>query len=304
VREFTREDNRTLQVAEGFRQFLLQHRPPTSPRADWSEAQYTAAAKKKRARASRLIESFRHWCGSLEGVALLDVCCGDGSNCLALDEQPVKMVVGIDLELPLFASTPRGEQVRMLASRIGQASVSPPQGHRHFAQMDATALGFADGTFDVLMSRSATEHIRPIDRALGEMVRVVCDGGLIYLGIDPYFWLRGCHKRGVVDIPWAHARLSLAEFRRFVVAHEGAQVALERCRRLETLNRFTVAEWRRRIEQMGCEILEWRQLWSSLGEEVMARHPDVLDTLLPGVTEQDLLCERIEVWLRKRSGHV
>ena len=212
------------------------------------------------------------------------------------------MIVGVDLELPLFAPTPRGEQVRTLASRIGQASVSPPQGHRHFARMDATALGFADGAFDVLMSRSATEHIRPIDRALGEMRRVVRNGGLIYLAIDPYYWLRGCHKRGVVDIPWAHARLSLAEFRRFVVAHEGEQVALERCRRLETLNRFTVAEWKRRIEQMGCEILEWRQLWSSLGEEVMARHPDVLETLLPGVTEQDLLCERLEVWLRK-TGH-
>lgn len=301
MKEFTRDDGRLLQVVEGFRQSMLTYREPTSPRADWTEEQYLASAAKKRKRASRLIESFQRWFGPLDGVALLDVACGDGSNCLVLNEQPARIVVGIDLELPLFASSERGEQTRRLAAQIGQVSnpASPPEVPVRFAQVDATSLGFVDGAFDVLMSRSATEHIRPIERALREMVRVVRDGGLIYIGIDPYYWVRGCHKRGVVDIPWAHARLTLEEYRRFVVADEGEKAAARRCQRLETLNRFTVGEWRQLIEDMGCEVLVWEERPSAVGAQVLAQYPDILETLLPGVTQQDLLCERIEVWLRK-----
>jgi hypothetical protein len=66
------------------------------------------------------------------------------------------------------------------------------------------------------------------------------------------------------------------------------------------LNRFTVRQWRKRIEQMSCEILAWEERPSAIGDQVLAQHPQVLETLLPGVTKQDLLCERIEVWLKKR----
>jgi ubiquinone/menaquinone biosynthesis C-methylase UbiE len=227
VREFVRDDGRTVQVVEGFRQFLLTYREATTPRADWTADQYVSAAAKKRKRASRLVESFRRWLGPLDGAAFLDVACGDGSNCLVLSEQKARIVVGIDLELPLLASTEKGDRTRKLAAKIepGSNPVSLPNGRVSFLQMDATALGFVDGTFDVLMSRSATEHIRPIEVALREMARVVRADGLIYIAIDPYYWLRGCHKRGVVDIPWAHARLTLEEYRRFVADDRGEQVA-------------------------------------------------------------------------------
>src|SRR2546422_10922411 len=80
------------------------------------------------------------------------------------------------------------------------------------------------------------------------MARVVRTGGVIHLRIDPYFWLRGCHKRGLVDIPWAHARLSLEDFRRFVAESEGTAMAATRCARLQTLNRLTLGQWRAVIE--------------------------------------------------------
>jgi SAM-dependent methyltransferase len=298
---FMREDGRAVPVVEGFRQFLLSYRPPVTPKAEWTREQYAAAAVKKRHRAARLVESFRHWLGPLEDVALLDVGCGDGSNCLVLGEEPLRRVVGVDLELPLFAADEKGNRTRNLAADIqAKAAVAANSHPVHFLRMDATRLGFEDGTFDVLMSRSAMEHIRPIEPALREMARVVRPGGLIYLGIDPFYWLRGCHKRGVVDIPWAHARLTLAEYRRFVLATEGEKAAERRSRRLETLNRFTVRQWRQLIDQMDCEVLAFAERPSTLGEQILAEHPEVLETLLPEVTQQDLLCERIEVWLRKK----
>jgi SAM-dependent methyltransferase len=169
-----------------------------------------------------------------------------------------------------------------------------------FVDMDATRLGFLPESFDVVMSRSAAEHIQPIERALGEILRVVRPGGLVYLGIDPFFWLRGCHKRGVVDVPFAHARLSLEDYRRFVAEREGEEVADKRRRRLLTLNRFSVGQWRRTIESVPWEVLDWKERPSDLGATVLEENPDVLDSLLPGVEERDLLTERIEVWLRRR----
>src|SRR5439155_162224 len=107
-------------------------------------------------------------------------------------------------------------------------------GARHasvrFIRADAATLPFPGGSFDVLLSRSALEHIVPVERALAEMSRVVRPGGVIRHAVDPYYWLRGCHKRGLVDIPWAHARLSLEDFDRFVTEREGAAVAAQRHR--------------------------------------------------------------------------
>jgi ubiquinone/menaquinone biosynthesis C-methylase UbiE len=165
--------------------------------------------------------------------------------------------------------------------------------------MDATAMSFQDGTFDIVISRSAMEHFTPVEGALSEMVRVVRPGGIVYLGIDPFFWIRGCHKRGVVDLPWAHARLSLDDYRRFVAETEGEALADERRLRLETLNRLTIRQWRSMMEDTGCEILEWVTDPSPLGKSMLVERPEIEQTLLPGVDREDLLSERVSVVLRK-----
>jgi len=259
--------------------------------------------------------------------------CGDAVNCLLLGFEPVSEAVGIDLSLALFAPEEAGEQRRALVCEVLQmegarghvqpsaiATVKYEQGFsseggdsaqtiRHvlaglpvrLAQMDATRLDFPDESFDWLLSRSAMEHIRPAKAALEEMARVVRPGGLVYLSIDPFFWVRGCHKRGVVDIPFAHARLTLADYRRFVCESEGDSMVEKRYRRLETLNRFTLRQWRESIEDQPWDILDWNEEHSRIGEQVLEQYPDILETLLAGVEQRDLVHERIRVWMRKRS---
>ena len=308
MRTFFRSDGRPLAVIEGFRERVLSYRASVSPRAGWSDEQFAASAKTKQKRFRRLRESFARWNTTLDGARVLDVGCGDGANCILLSEEPVRLAVGLDLHLPLFAPDDEGQRARTLMGRIagGAAerahSAAAVLSDRQvcFVQMDATRLGFRPESFDVVMSRSAAEHIQPIERALGEIEHAVRPGGLIYLGIDPFFWLRGCHKRGVVDIPFAHARLSLEEYRRFVEESEGEAAAVQRSRRLTTLNRLTVRQWHRRIESMSCEILDWQERPSELGAAVLSESPEILKTLLPGVEERDVRTERIEAWLRKR----
>ncbi|HSD28258.1 MAG TPA: class I SAM-dependent methyltransferase [Vicinamibacteria bacterium] len=302
---FLRGDGRALTVVEGFRERVLSYRPSVSPTAGWTEEQLTASAEKKRRRFERMHSTLEGWFGPLDGARVLDVGCGDGANCVLLAAEAVRLAVGLDLRLRLFAPDGEGEVVRRLIERVDAAATRSGRAaasHRpaRFVNMDATRLGFRPDSFDLVISRSAAEHIQPIERALHETCRVVRPGGLVYLSIDPFFWLRGCHKRGVVDLPFAHARLSLPEYRRFVAETEGEARAAKRAGRLATLNRFTVSDWRRSIESHAWEVLGWTERPSELGAAILRENPEIMDTLLPGVEERDLLTERIDVWLRRR----
>src|SRR5437867_4394987 len=246
---FVRDDGLPLRVVAGFRDRVLAYRPSVTPRPHWTPEQYARAAEKKLDRARRLIAEIGKRYDRLDGADVLDVGCGDGINCLVLASAAGR-AVGVDLRLPLFEPDETGGQARRLSrlvlERLDAASrlAALPRLPARFARADATRLAFPDDTFDVLLSRSAMEHVAPVELALAEMARVVRPGGVIHHSVDPYFWLRGCHKRGLVDIPWAHARLSLEDFDRFVTEREGAAVAAQRRGRLQTLNRLTLAEWR------------------------------------------------------------
>src|SRR5262249_41000503 len=161
---------------------------------------------------------FSRWGGDITGAQVLELGCGAGIDSLLFALQPVRRVVGIDLHLPLFESgdgeRQRGERARRLTRQVlRELNLEEPIEELlerlpvQFEVMDATRMPYPDGSFDFLFSRAAMEHILPIDKALAEMARVVRFGGLIHHSIDPYFWVRGCHRSGLVDIPWAHARL-------------------------------------------------------------------------------------------------
>jgi SAM-dependent methyltransferase len=296
LKVFQLSDGVSLPIVDGFRQRILSYRTSVTPKENWTGADFQAAAAKKQQRFKRLLNDTRKWLPSLKGKNVLDVGCGDASNSLQFALHPVGAAVGIDLSLPLLARDDKGEQTRSLAREIvGELFPAPLR----LLQMDATRMGFGDASFDLVISRSAMEHITPIEAVLDEVRRVTRPGGLIYLGIDPFYWVRGCHKRGLVDIPFAHARMSLDDFSHFVEFHEGSAIAAKRRRRLETLNRLTIAQWRAKIEAMACEILVWRNKDSDIGATVLEQFPEILNTLLPGLSPADLLCERIEVWLRR-----
>ena len=309
MKTFTRDDGRVLSVVEGYRNRVLSQRPGYTPRPDWGNEQYAAAAKKKVKRTRALLDEFARWGGRIEGARVLDVACGDGINCLLIGLQPVQEVVGIDLELPLLEPVARFERARRMAAEVctevgveGEIDEILGRLPVRLLKMDATAIQFGDDGFDLLISRSAIEHIMPVGRSLAEMARVVPPGGLVHLSTDPYFSPQGCHKTGVVDIPFAHARLSLKEYRRFVTESEGENLARERCQRLETLNPFTIRQWREMIEVNPFEILEWCEEPSSIAETLLAEYPEVTHTMLEGVDHHDLIHARLKMWLRKRRG--
>jgi len=278
------------------------------PKLGWSDEDYSAAADRKLGGSHKICSEFLQWGGTLDGAQVLEVGCGSGIDVLLVGLYPVRSVVGIDLELPLFEPGERGERTRGLArevlekrqlrDHVREVLESRPI---RFAIMDATLMGFPDDSFDFLWSRAAMLEIMPLEKALTEMARVVRPGGLIYHNIHPYFWIRGCYKTGLVDIPWAHARLSPAEFRRFATESEGEATAIRRCQGLKTLNQFTLRQWRKMIGAGPFEILEWKEDRCSFAERLLEEHPDAKDSLLEGVEPRDLIHGGIKVWLRKKD---
>lgn len=300
------EDGRRIRVIKGFRLEGKGYRSAVTPRANWEAAGYVEAAAKKLRRFTDLRGEIRRWRGTVEGAHILEVGCGDSISCLLLAQAGAGSVDGIDLYLPLEDQSEKGDQIRRLAacvleqSGINQA-LEPVLAALplRLQVMDARRMSFADGSFDLLLSRSAMEHIMPIETALEEMIRVVRPGGLIHHSVDPFYWLRGCHKRGVTDIPWAHARLSDADFHRFVSQQESPEKADKRLMRIQTLNRYSLRRWREILTRGPVDVMDYRGEPNKWSVQTLAQHRDALETMLPGLEELDLVTGRINVWLRR-----
>jgi 2-polyprenyl-6-hydroxyphenyl methylase / 3-demethylubiquinone-9 3-methyltransferase len=103
--------------------------------------------------------------GDLRGVRLLDVGCGGGYLAEALAGAGA-VVTGVDLSATTIAAARRHAAARGLAIDYRVA--------------DATALPFADGAFDVVLSSDFLEHVSDrLDAVIAEQARVLRDGGVL-----------------------------------------------------------------------------------------------------------------------------
>ena len=98
-----------------------------------------------------------------EGARILEIGCGTGALCRALKRwYPSAEVVGLDRD-DAFIDYARGRNT-------GET----------YWKGDATALPFADGSFDVTISNTVSEHVEP-SGFFGEQRRVLRDGGVCLL---------------------------------------------------------------------------------------------------------------------------
>jgi SAM-dependent methyltransferase len=297
-----------LPPVPGFRDAVLRSLPSGTPQAGWTDADYAAAARRRVAAARQRLDAL----GARPATGL-EIGCGAGLDCLVAWLEGVPSVTGIDRDPPLLATGDEGGRaeraLRLLAAvlelyaRNGDPAAMVARSGVDIRVMDATQLELPDASVDAVWSRTALEHVQPVEQALDEVARVLRPGGVAHHVIDPFFWLKGCHARGLTDLPWAHARLELDDYEHFVHKAESRRRAQRRTDWLRTLNRFSAAEWRHRFEADDrFELLSYADHHSPVAEAILADHPEVVETLLPGLTERDLTCCSVEVLVRRRSN--
>ncbi len=126
-------------------------------------------------------------------------------------------VLAVDLAAHMLELARQNVTAAGLASRI------------RLEKIDAKALPFVDGRFDVVMSNSIIHHIPEPIRALQEAVRVTKTGGLLFIRdllrpndeqtlaqlVETYAGSENAHSRQMFDDS-LHAALSLGEIRGLV----------------------------------------------------------------------------------------
>jgi len=105
--------------------------------------------------------------GSVEGLDVLDVGCGDGASAVALALRGARSS-GVDISSDALAQARRN-------SRAADVSIA-------LAAADAGRLPFPAGRFDLVISVTALCFVASPDDAVREMARVLRPGGRVVLG--------------------------------------------------------------------------------------------------------------------------
>ena len=97
---------------------------------------------------------------------VLDYCCGNGEDALYVARNGAKQVSGIDIS---------EVSIENCRKRASKENLNPMT---EFLVMDAEALDFADGTFDIITEYGSLHHLR-LEKAFSELARVVKHNGSV-----------------------------------------------------------------------------------------------------------------------------
>jgi SAM-dependent methyltransferase len=189
---------------------------------------------------------------------ILDVGCGDGITDLgiALRCEP-ELLVGADP----FRGFDRIPEI-LSANHLPQSII--PACLR-FDAVDATALPYADNSFDVVLSWGSLEHIAGgYAKALLEIRRVLRDGGLFFVHPGLFYSDAGSHLSEFSDEPLFHLKKTREALREFILTTEPKRMdrsghhatSAEYWQWFTELNPITVAGFEQELRGLGFE--PWR----------------------------------------------
>jgi SAM-dependent methyltransferase len=136
------------------------------------------------------------------GTRLLDLGCGAGRHAFEAARRGAR-VVALDADRSELA------RVAAVAAAMAEADELPPSASIRTVASDATAMPFPDGAFDVVIAAEVLEHIRPDQRAMDEISRVLRPGGLVAVTVPAWLPERICWllSDDYHNVPGGHLRI-------------------------------------------------------------------------------------------------
>ncbi len=136
------------------------------------------------------------------GDRLLDLGCGGGRHAFEAYRRGAE-VIAFDAD--------HGEltQVASLTAAMAEAGEVPPAARAAVTRGDATAMPFADASFDRVIAAEVLEHIPADQRAMDEIARVLRPGGLAAITVPAWLPERICWRLSddYHNTPGGHVRI-------------------------------------------------------------------------------------------------
>lgn len=133
---------------------------------------------------------------------MLDLGCGAGRHAYESLRRGAH-VVALDTDLGELRS------VAAMVAAMDEAGEVPAAGRAACTPGDATAMPFADGSFDVVIAAEVLEHVPADQAALREIARVLAPGGTVAVTVPAWLPERLCWRLSddYHNVPGGHVRI-------------------------------------------------------------------------------------------------
>src|SRR5215469_5932867 len=139
---------------------------------------------------------------AMDGARLLDLGCGAGRHAFEAARRGARVVA-------LDTAHAELEQVLAVAAAMSEASEVPVGAALAPAAGDATAMPFADDSFEVVIAAEVLEHIPADQNAISEITRVLRPGGVAAVTVPAWLPERVCWllSDDYHNVPGGHVRI-------------------------------------------------------------------------------------------------
>jgi len=232
-----------------------------------------ANIKAWRDRLARLDLFLKPFSLSFAGKRVLEIGAYDGATAYALAEGGATNVLATDMAAYYITQSPNGEvcedaiatknadlaRLRDAYNRVLNKQISQ---RVTFQEDDICSSSLSSDSVDVVMSWEVLEHLTRPEEAFRQIARILKPGGFAFHEYNPFFSMNGGHSLCTLDFLWGHARLTVADFERYLEEIRPGEKSVALSFYRNNLNRMTLSELEYYFKRSGLTLLSLLPWWT------------------------------------------
>lgn len=244
---------------------------------------------------------------------VLEVGTYDGATAFALAQGGANKVIATDMSAYYINQTQNGRiSPTAISAKTAELtrlrdphreSISPSIANRvTFLEDDICESQVPSESVDAVVSWEVLEHVTEPEKLFQQIARILKPGGFTFHEYNPFFSWTGGHSACTLDFPWGHARLSSADFERYLTKFRPLEMPVACSFYQGNLNRMSLSDLEQHIANAGLKLLALIP-WSS-SEDLGRVKFDALEScksLYPSTTILDLISPTVWVLCLKAS---